>query len=460
MSSITGNGNLRVGVSNRQILKMALPISFGILVPQLNFITNNIFLGHLHNTGPESANALSTAGITGVYYLIFAAIGYGLNNGLQALISRRAGENRTGEIGRLFTQGIGISMGIAALGILITYLVAPTLMEMSIKDPAIRDQAIEYLKIRIWGLPFLYIYQMRNALLVGTNQSKYLVAGTIAEALSNVFFDYVFIFGKWGFPNLGFNGAAVASIIAEFLGMAVVFWVIHLKGIGKRFALFSNLTFDAKNTRLILQQSSPLIFQHAISIISWEFFYILIERNQQSRHDLAISNTMRNIFGLFGMFSWAFAATCNSMVSNIIGQGLQERVPELIRKIVRLSTGSAIFICIILNIFPELFLSIYGQGDEFIQTALPVVRVVSLALVLMSFGTVWLNAVTGTGNSRVNLLIEFITIIIYSAYVYVVFEWLHLPIVIGWMSEWLYWSFMFAMSYFYIRSGKWKGKVI
>jgi hypothetical protein len=89
-----------------------------------------------------------------------------------------------------------------------------------------------------------------------------------------------------------------------------------------------------------------------------------------------------------------------------------------------------------------------------------VVRVVSSALVLMSFSAIWLNAVTGTGNSKVNLLIEFITITAYSLYVYLVLEVFNLSIVIGWMSEWLYWTFIFSLSYFYIKSGKWKYKKI
>jgi Na+-driven multidrug efflux pump len=299
---------------------------------------------------------------------------------------------------------------------------------------------------------------MRNALLVGTNQSRYLVAGTLAEASSNVLFDYALIFGHFGLPAMGFNGAAIASIIAEFLGMAVVFIVIHYKGISKRFSLFSNIKYDAKNTKLILAQSSPIIFQHAISLISWEYFYILIEHHGE--RDLSISNTMRNIFGLFGMFSWAFAATCNSMVSNIIGQGLQHRVVELIMKIVKVSTGIAIIICLLLNLFPVAFLSIYGQSQEWVEHAVPVVRVVSGALVLMSFAVVWLSAITGTGNTKVNLLIEFITICLYCTYVWIVMEAMNMSIIMGWLSEWLYWSSMFIMSYLYIRSGKWKGKVI
>jgi Na+-driven multidrug efflux pump len=57
---------------------------------------------------------------------------------------------------------------------------------------------------------------MRNALLVGINRSNLLIAGTAAEAAANVLFDYSLIFGHFGMPRLGFNGAAYASVIAEF----------------------------------------------------------------------------------------------------------------------------------------------------------------------------------------------------------------------------------------------------
>ncbi|HTL07025.1 MAG TPA: MATE family efflux transporter [Chitinophagaceae bacterium] len=446
------HNNLQVQISYRQIMAIALPISLAILVPQLNYITNNIFLGRL------SEQALAAAAITGVYYLIFAAIGFGLNNGLQALISRRAGENKPDAIGKLFIHGVGISMFIALLGIIITYTVSPWVLQFSIHDPALLQQSISFLKIRIWGLPFLYIYQMRNALLVGTNQSKYLVAGTLAEAISNIFFDYSLIFGHFGFPAMGFNGAAVASIIAEFLGMAVVFAVIHYKGIGKRFSLFSNFAYEPAVAGAILRQSGPLIFQNAISIISWEFFYILIEHHGE--RDLSISNAMRNIFGLFGMFSWALAATCSSMVSNIIGQGLQHRVMELIGKIVKVSTGIALLVCLLLNLFPYLYLSVYGQNTDWVNHAIPVLRIVSSALVIMSFSTVCVNAVTGTGNTRVSFFIELVTILRYCCFVWTVLERLQLSVAIGWTSEWLYWGAMFTMSIIYLRSGRWKGKVI
>lgn len=431
---------------------MALPISMAMLVPQLNFITNNIFLGGL------GERELASAGITGVYYLIFAVIGNGLNNGLQALIARRAGQGLPKEIGRLFFHGVWIALAIAGLGIGVTYLFAPTILRATIHDPIIADQVINFLLIRIWGLPFLYLYVMRNALLVGTNQTRFLIWGTLAEASVNIFLDYTLIYGKLGFPALGFNGAAYASIVAEGAGLLVIYLVIHKKNIHKTFAFFEQTNIDFSVMKLILTISTPLILQFAISIMSWEFFYILIEHH--GPRALAISNTMRNIFGLFGVFCWAFAATANTMVSNIIGQGRQDEVMPLIKRIVQLSLGISLFIFVLLNSVPALFLQIYGQGDAFIAEAIPIVRIVSVALLMMSVGTIWLNAVTGTGNSRVNLLIEFITIVIYCVYVYFVLERWNLSIAWGWGSEWVYWLSMFTMSYFYMKSGKWRDKQI
>ena len=104
MSGTNSNPSLQVTVSSKQILAISLPIALAIMVPQVNFVINNIFLGAL------SSEALAIGGITGVFYLIFGVMGQGLNNGLQALISRRAGENRVDEIGVLFNQGVIISI--------------------------------------------------------------------------------------------------------------------------------------------------------------------------------------------------------------------------------------------------------------------------------------------------------------------------------------------------------------
>jgi multidrug resistance protein, MATE family len=278
------------------------------------------------------------------------------------------------------------------------------------------------------------------------------------ETITNILLDYGLIFGHWGLTGLGFNGAAYASVVAEAAGMLVVFAVINSQGISRSLQLYQHFKFDPALARLILSQSAPLIFQFAISIITWEYFYILIEHHGQQ--ELAISNTMRNIFGIFGAFTWAFASTTNAMVSNVIGQGKKDQVIALIKKIVKLSMSIACVVALLLNLFPATFLSIYGQSQEFVRAAIPVIRVVSAALILMSFATVWLNAVTGTGNSKINLGIELVTIFFYCIYVYLILGYWNLPILYGWMSEWIYWIITFSLSFAYMRSEHWKKKVI
>lgn len=440
--------DLKLSTGYRSILNLALPISLAMLVPQINFITNNIFLGGL------GEQELAVAGITGVYYLIFAVIGNGLNNGLQALISRRAGQNLPKAIGRIFFHGIWLALAISAIGIVITYFASPRVLRWAIHETAIAELAISFLRIRIWGLPLLYLYVMRNALLVGTNQTRFLVWGTVAEAVTNIALDYGFIYGKLGLPQLGFNGAAYASIIAEATGLVVIYGVIRLKGLHRAFAFFEDIAWDGALAKLILVTSAPLIAQFSISIITWEYFYILIEH--QGERSLAISNTMRNIFGLFGIFSWAFASAANTMVSNIIGQGRQGEVMTLVVRIAKCSFAISLFLFFLLNLWPEWFLSFYGQSEVFIREAIPVVRIVSIALLLMSFGPVWLNAVTGTGKTTVNLWIELITLTLYVVYVYVVLEYYRMPLTWGWASEWVYWSSMFSIAYLYMKSGRWR----
>jgi len=443
--------DLKLGVSYRQILTLALPISFALLVPQFNYLVNSIFLSRL------GSGYLGAAGISGVYYLIFGAIGYGLNNGLQALVARRAGQDRLHDIGVLATQSIYLSLFIASFGILATYLLAPVILRGNV-ETSLYEQTLSFLHIRIWGLPFLYLYQMRNGLLVGTNQSRLLVWGTLAETISNEVLDYALIFGNLGFPALGFNGAAYASICAEAIGMLTVLGIIRVNGLDKRFGLFKDMRLHGRELRSLLTQSSPLILQYAISIISWEYFFVLVSHH--GRQALDISQFMRLIIGFLGVFIWSFASTTNTMVSNVIGQGRNEEVIPLTRKITLTSLSFSLTLSIPLLLFPDFFLMQVQDLPSFVEQGRPVLRVVATAMVMMSFSTIWLNAVTGTGNTKVNLLIEVITIVAYSIYVYLVLEYFFLPLSIGWMSEWLYWAFTFCMSFAYLRWGKWRGKVI
>ena len=344
------------------------------------------------------------------------------------------------------------------MAILLNEWVVSALLGKVLKSENILNGAIGFLKIRIWGIPFLYLFQMGNALLVGSNNSKYLKYGFVVQAVVNILLDYALIFGHFGFKAYGFNGAAYASIAAEGIGMIIVFAIIYFKNFAERFSFGMHWALDFITIRIVFNQSLPLMMQYFLSIGAWLLFYIFIEH--KGERELAISNTMRNIFSVFGIFIWAFANTANMMVSNIIGQQRQAEVLKLVNKIARMSFVTIALLCLVLNIFPRTILGIYDATPDFITLALPVVRVVSISLVVSSVAVVWLNSITGTGNTRVNLLVELITIFLYIVYIYIVVEHLRLSLVIAWASEMLYWTSTFILSFFYMRSKKWMNKKI
>ncbi len=452
METIAPKNDLQVEITNRQILSVSLPISLALLVPFLNFTANNFFISGL------GEDALGTAGITGVYFLVVAVVGNGLNNAIQSLIARRAGENRVEEIGKIFSQGVRIALIFAAIGIALTYFLAPVIFKNTLHSASIDTKAVDFLRIRVWGLPFLYLFQMGNAFLVGTNNSRFLIIGTLFEAGANIFFDYSLIYGHFGMPKLGFNGAAYASVIAEMIGMLVVLLLIVYKKLNIRFQLFQHWIYNKELSKLILNISAPLIGQFSISLISWLVFYILIEHHGERA--LAVSNVMRNIFALAGVFVWAFASTTNAMVSNIIGQGRIKDVLKLIYRIMTMSFICAVLMFTMFNLFAKELLSVFQLSDDFVDAAVPVLRTVTTGMLFMSISVVWLNAVTGTGNTRVNLMIEAVTIILYLIYIYCVLEVFQLSLIWAWASEMLYWTVIFIMAFSYIKSGRWKGKVI
>ena len=448
MESTSAIKDLKVQVTNKQILSIALPITFAILVPQINMLTNSIFLGNL------SLEALGNAGITGVFYLIFAVAGHGLNSALQSVISRYAGSDNPGAFKTILSQGIRISLQFALAGILVTWFVAPFILQ-SVADPKSYPQEMSFLRIRIFGLPFLYLFQMGNAFLVGTLNSRYLIIGFVAETFINIILDYLLIFGKFGFPQLGFNGAAIASVIAESGACLVVFMVLLKTGLTKQYQLFQNLKYDKAKTKEVIRIATPLVLQFTISVTTWLAFFILIE----SRHDenaKATSNTMRNIFGLAGVFVWAFSNTCNAMVSNLMGQQKEYEVLHAIKKIMLWSFGLCLSMCMILNVFPGAFFSLFGQGPEFIKESIPVLRMVSGGLLVMSISNIWLNGVTGTGKTRVNLLIEIVAITVYLLYTWYMVKVNYISLAMAWSNEFVYWTVIFLMSFGFLKSGWWK----
>jgi Na+-driven multidrug efflux pump len=351
------------------------------------------------------------------------------------------------------SQGIRIAIQLSLFSILFTWFIAPLILR-PVAEPSAFPVEMSFLKIRIFGLPFLFLFQVGNAFLIATLNSRFLIIGFLFEAGLNILFDYMLIFGHWGMPAMGFNGAALASVIAEAAGMTVVFSVIGFTGLKRKYELLQSFQFDKVINLEVLKVAIPLILQFLISCSTWFVFYLLIE--SKGAMAKAVSNTMRNVFGIAGVFIWAFAGTSNTMVSNLIGQGKEKIVILAIRKITMWSFGLCSIIVVLLNIFPEAFFQLFGQKDDFMATGIEVIRVVSVGMLLMSISNIWLNGVTGTGNTKVNLVIEIVAITLYLFYTFYFMKFHYISLAMAWSNELVYWSVILLMSMVFLLSNKWK----
>ena len=113
-------------------------------------------------------------------------------------------------------------------------------------------------------------------------------------------------------------------------------------------------------------------------------------------------------------------------------------------------------IILILNLFPIHFFKLFGQNETFLEEGIPVIRIVSLGMILMSVANIWLNGLTGTGKTKINLLIEISAILLYLIYTWYFMKYHYVSLAMAWSNEFIYWTTILSMAYFYMKSEKWR----
>ena len=222
--------------------------------------------------------------------------------------------------------------------------------------------------------------------------------------------------------SIGFS-SLLASSIAELLALLFIWSYTFLKKDLVKYRLFKFTTFKKELTAKIFQLSSPIIVQNLLSMGAWFVFFVFIEKI--GKHELAISNIVRGAY----------------MISN---------------NIIKLTLFVSIAMIAINLIFPIQILSIFTNDTKLIHDSMACLQIVDIALIFFGFAIVSINAVSGTGATKVALYIEIAAIFIYMLYNYLATFVFKGSVEIVWFSEVLYWLFTGVVCYWYIRSGVWK----
>lgn len=438
--------------SYRNIWKVAYPILISLVMEQMIGLTDTAFLGRVGEI------ELGASAIAIVYYMVLFMIGFGFSLGAQIIIGRRNGEGRYRETGKIFWIGLYFVLGLSGIIILLSELFSPWLMKFMVSSPAIYEAALSYVRWRLPGMVFAFITAMFRAFYVGTTQTKTLTLNSIVMVLSNIVFNWILIFGKLGCPALGITGAAIGSSLAELVSL--IFFMIYTwrKCDRRKYGLDKASGFDASELKGMMPVCSWTMIQNTISISTWFIFFLYIEH--LGERALAVSNITRSVSGLIWVVLQAFSATCSTLVSNIIGEGHQEKVMSLVKRILKLSYGIVSVMIILFCLFPEMIARIYTDIPDLINASVPAMVVMCSSYFLNVGGQVFFQAVSGTGSTKTAFKLEMVALTVYMIYCTVIIGILKLDVAICWTAEHVYAGMLFLCSWLYMRSGRWKNRRI
>ncbi|GHV69146.1 MATE family efflux transporter [Bacteroidia bacterium] len=438
--------------SSKTIWTIAYPIMFGNLAQTLIVLIDTAFLGHVGRV------ALGASMMAGMYYYVFTTLAWGFSVGVQIIVARRLGEGALNKIGAVLQHGIlfMLALGLALLSVL--HCFTDQWLSLVVQSPAILEATSEFMAYRHYGIVFVCFNFLFRAFYIGLSNTKVIIYTTLVMAVVNIFLDYVLIFGKGIFPEMGIGGAALASVCAE--ACAFLFFIIYtlVKLPLKVYALATWHKLEAALVKVIFKLACPTMLQKLLSFGTWFLFFIMVEHIGEV--PIAVSGIIRSTYMLICIPVFAFGATSNTLTSRIIGEKKPEEVLSIVYKILRLSMLCIIPVLAFCIFFPSTILSIYTDDAELIRHAIPTLYVACLGAVSLCFGIIVFEAVSGTGNTMHALGMEFVILIFYTLAILVYANMEGARVEIVWLSETLYGGCMGLVSLLYMKRVHWSKKIV
>ena len=183
--------------TNRQIWNVSYPIFLSLLAQNVINVTDTAFLGRVGEV------ELGAAAMGGLFYICIFTIAFGFSTGSQIVIARRNGEGRYADVGPVMIQGVFFLLVMATVLFGFSKAFAQPIMGVMISSDKILDATMEFLDWRIFGFFFSFVNVMYRALYRGITRTKVLTINAVVMAITNIILDYILVFGKFGFPEMG-----------------------------------------------------------------------------------------------------------------------------------------------------------------------------------------------------------------------------------------------------------------
>ena len=369
---------------NRLILNMSVPIMISMLVQALYNVVDSWFVSKL------SQDALNAVSLAFPVQNLMIAVGVGTAVGINALLSRSLGQGDREKVDRTATNGVFLA-AVSCLVFVVLGLTASRLFYTVQTDiPGIVDYGTDYLTICCGASMGLFGAVTMERLLQATGQTMYSMVSQAVGAVTNIILDPILIFGLGPFPRMEVAGAALATVIGQFLGCGVSVFFNLTRNPDIHFS-FRGFRPHARTIREIYSVGLPGIVMQSIgSVMVFGMNQILIAFTDTATAVLGVYFKLQSFFFMpvFGL--------CNGMVP-IVAFNFGARIPERMVKAIKLSAIYATLLMVIgfavFQVFPspllELFQSEEGAATgDLLTIGVPALRIISFSWLLAGFDIV------------------------------------------------------------------------
>ncbi len=402
--------------------------------------------------------AFDAVGNGGLVYITLFMILVGLNDGAQILMARRIGEGSSHLLSRIFGSTLTSNLLTSALLFITIIYIMPDFILSFAKNQEVAIGQIAYIQIRGYALFFGAITLGINAFFLATGKTTIVFINALIIAISNIGLDYLLINGNNGFPELGLEGAALASTISDGIGMCFLIIALLFSNEQRKTQLLKNISFGLKSILQLFRISSPIMLQGLIALSTWTIFFAWIE--QIGTYELTISQNIRSLYFLAFVPVWGFGATTKTYISQYIGRKDFKAVKIILRRLQLLST---LFIVLFFHgaiLYPEQMLNIINPNEIYLMDSIRILQFVSGAVLLYAIGSIYFQAINGSGNTRYTFYVELISVVTYLIIAYLLIKVYQVELFWIWSVEYVYFITLGFLSFSYIRFFNWQKKEI
>ena len=362
---------------NRLLITMSVPMMLAMLVQALYNVVDSVFVSQL------SEDALNAVSLAFPVQNIMIALAVGTGVGVNALLSKSLGEQDAKRANSTAEHGVLLAaITCVVFMVLGTLLARPFYMVQVANEPVIVEYGTQYMQICSLFSAGIFMEVMFERLLQSTGRTMYTMFTQGVGAVFNITFDPLLIFGIGPFPRLEVAGAAVATVMGQFVAAILAILFNHFRNHDIKLSL-RGFRFDGWIVRRIYMVGAPSIIMNAIgSLMVFGMNQILLTFTKTATAVLGVyfkvqSFVFMPIFGL------------NNGMVPIIAYNYGARKKDRLLKTVKLGVLYAVLIMIVglvvMQTVPDKIFLLFQADENMLSIGVPALKIISLSFVFAGY---------------------------------------------------------------------------